>query len=50
MNDDPEAQRLWEKYISLCSTRGTTSSDTNQAFDDYRQYKVLHPDRDPVIS
>ena len=46
MNDDAEAQRLWDKYIRLASTRGSKSSDICQAFDDYRQYKILHPDKD----
>lgn len=50
MNEDPESQRLWEKYIFLCSTRGTKAADICQAFDNYREYKFSHPDRDPVIS
>ena len=46
MNENPESQRLWEKYISLCSTRGSKSSDIDRAFDDYRKYKFSHPDKD----
>ena len=50
MNEDPESQRLWETYISLCLTRGSKTADIIQAFDNYRRYKFSHPDRDQVIS
>jgi len=47
MNDDPESQRLWDRYISHCSTRGTKQADISRAFDDYRKYKLSHPDKIP---